>query len=64
MTWREAHDTMTKGELAKIVVSDRRELVLGFMRSLKAKGLLHKDIHGSVVDAYLYHEAHKITPNN
>lgn len=32
---------------------EQRELLMNFMRSLKTKGLLDKDIHGSVVDVFI-----------
>jgi hypothetical protein len=35
---------------------EQRELLMNFMRSLKAKGLLDKDIHGSVVDVFIHSE--------
>ena len=34
------------------------------MRSLKTKGLLDKDIHGSVVDVFIYSELPKLATND
>ncbi len=40
----------------------QRDLLIHFMRSLKAKGLLPKDINSSLVDSFRYSELPRLKP--
>lgn len=47
----------------KITAMEQRELLMNFMRSLKAKGLLDKNIHSSVVDVFIHSELPRLNIN-